>query len=651
MPKVYLLKISRILAYVALAGSVTAIARLVPLGALLFFVLSFIVGFILDNKSIKNYFFTPLFIFLLIIPGIVLSLIGINDENLFNRLQGILLIIISAKLIAPKKARDLLQIFLLNFLVVVAAAVTRWGLEFGLLVLLETFISVTGLLLVYGSYEQQDMPVDQVWHLVRWSSLITLCLIPATIFFFLVMPRPSRSFLAWGGGVVSKSGFSDRVTPGAVEQIKVDPSPAFRVKWLRGERPLKPLWRGIVYDSYHEGVWEKRYKRRVDLPIIWPETVEYEILLEPTVSKYLLSFGLPVKIALKGQRTTLVSGYTIHVPGGIFRRTLYQVMSHPLQDFPADVSADYYLKIPEEIERALISLAKPLAKEGFLGTARTVESYLKTSFAYDLSPGEAQGDPVNYFLFTSKKGHCEYFASAMVLLLRTLGIPSRIVGGYLGGDWNEIGQYFLVRQSDAHTWVEVWIEDRGWVTFDPTPEVFVPKKSFLGIKIFGFIDFLRLKWYYWVLNYDSERQINLARRTASLLKSFRSGDHRFALSFKVSDLKKLIPFFIICVFIFLVKSAWSYFRKRPKTWGERFVRVFKRYGYFKPEGETLQEFAVTLASDNALLGQNALVFVEQYYLLEYGQEGQEETLAQLLKETETVLKEGKSGVSKPQGSL
>jgi len=152
--KVSLLEISGLLASVALIGSVTAIAQEVPLLSLLIFAVALITGLILDKKSAQSPVLSPLAIISLVILGIVISLVGIKTENFFSRVLSILLIIISAKLISPKKSRDMLQIYLLNLLVLSAAAVVRWGLEFGLLVIVEAFISVTGLIFIYGSNEQ-----------------------------------------------------------------------------------------------------------------------------------------------------------------------------------------------------------------------------------------------------------------------------------------------------------------------------------------------------------------------------------------------------------------------------------------------------------------------------------------------------------------
>lgn len=633
MSRVYLLRASGFLAYGALFGSVAAIARDAPSIPLIIFISAFIVGFVQDKKILQNPISNPLYMIPLIIAGIVISVVGINSDNFFNRVLSILLIIISAKLISPKKSRDMLQIYLLNLLMVSASAVTRWGLEFGLLVILETFISVTGLIFIYGSSEQQELSFTQALHLTRWSSLITLGLIPCTIIFFLIIPRPTWTLFAWGGGAVAKSGFSDQVKPGDVAEIKNDTSPAFRVKWLEGRVPQRPLWRGIVFDSYHKGGWEKRFKREVDLPIHWGESVKYEIVLEPTESEYLLSLGLPGKISIKSLKPVPVSGFTINVPDGIKRRILYRARSYLPAELPADLSPAYYREIPKEIQEQLAPLAASLIGETDLNTARSIESFLKTNFSYDLSPGEARGDPVIYFLFTNRKGHCEYFASSMALLLRSLDIPARVVGGYLGGDWNDLGRYYLVHQSDAHTWVEAWIEDRGWVTFDPTPEVVSKERSQVVAKLFRLFDFLRLKWYYWVIDYDLGRQLDLARKTASLFRSFRAGERKQQLSRKITGLKKSIPLFLLFLGIAIfLKFAWFYFHARPKGWGERFVSSLRKSGHHKEPGETLREFANRVNKQDSCLGHKALQFVDNYYPLEYGQQGDEKSLAQLLKD-------------------
>jgi transglutaminase-like putative cysteine protease len=631
--KVVLSEASGILAYIALFGSTAAVAGEVPLSFLVLFALAFAAGLIMDRMRFEGPLINPVILLVLVVGGILICLFRM-EADLFNRALGILLLIISAKLISPKKPRDLLQLYLLNLLVVAAVAVTRWGLEFGLLVLGEAFLSVTGLVFIHGSGERREISGSQAWHLVGWSGVITMCLVPATVFFFMVIPRSTGMFFSWGGRSVARTGFSDRINPGAVEEIKVDPSPAFRVKWMSGRVPKRPLWRGVVYDTYSGGGWEKRHGGAVARPDIWADRVQYEILVEPSDLEFLLSYGLPSRVYLRSQKAFLAPGFTIQVPRPIERRTLYQVRAFTVQAFPEDIPPLYYLEIPRDVREGLSALAGRLAGADALGTAQAVASYLRKTYAYTLSPGEVpEGDPVLHFLFTGKKGHCEYFASAMVLLLRTLDVPARMVGGYLGGDWNEMGQYFLVRRSDAHTWVEVWIEGRGWAAFDPTPGASTLENPGFKSGMLRFVDLLRLKWYYWVLDYDLDRQLDLARKATNLLRSLRSGGPKWGLSFEARDLMKGIPLLVTLLLAFGMKIAWSRYRGRPRTRGERFVRVLERRGYEKKRGETLQELAGRVAEGDAGLGRKALSFVETYYSVEYGQEERgEASLDRLLRE-------------------
>ncbi|MFH1489419.1 MAG: transglutaminaseTgpA domain-containing protein, partial [Pseudomonadota bacterium] len=408
--------------------------------------------------------------------------------------------------------------------------------------------------------------------------------------------------------------------------------------WLRGLRTQKPLWRGIVYDTYEDGVWKKLYGKRVETPRLWADSVQYEILLEPNGSEYLLTLGLPYRAVSKDSKIFPVSGYTMRVPLSLIKRHLYRVAAYDLIDFPADLPPDDYLNLPGGLRQALLPLVGKLVKKTNLQTAGAVESFLKTGYTYDLSPGEARGDPVLYFLFDGKRGHCEYFASSMVLMLRSIGIPSRIVGGYLGGVWNEIGQYYLVRQSDAHTWVETWIEGRGWVTFDPTPAVLSAGSNALKESVSEFIDFLRLRWYYWVLDYDMGRQRDLARRTTSLFRSLRTGGVKVEFGRAGDFLKKTLPYAVIAGLIFVIILLRGRLRDRQRSPGERFVQLLGHYGYHKGPGETLQEFASRIEQDNGPVGRKSMEFVEEDYLLEYGLCGKMDHLDAMLKDLGRGLK-------------
>jgi hypothetical protein len=158
--------------------------------------------------------------------------------------------------------------------------------------------------------------------------------------------------------------------------------------------------------------------------------------------------------------------------------------------------------------------------------AVALESHLRNHYGYTLQlPATPPKDPLANFLFERKQGHCEYFASAMAVMLRSVGIPSRVVNGFRGGEFNDLSGKYVIRARDAHSWVEAYFPGNGWVSFDPTPAGSTPMRSGLWNRIGLYMDALSSFWREWVVNYDFARQKSLgeegARRGRALLESLR----------------------------------------------------------------------------------------------------------------------------------
>jgi hypothetical protein len=148
--------------------------------------------------------------------------------------------------------------------------------------------------------------------------------------------------------------------------------------------------------------------------------------------------------------------------------------------------------------------------------ARAIERHLRTSYGYTMElPQQEEADPLAHFLFERRKGHCEYFASAMAVMLRYLGVPARVATGFQTGLLNPLTGWYLVRASDAHSWVEVWLPESGWTTFDPTPPDPSPLSVGLWQRLLLYADAVETFWRHWVLDYDQERQVQLAARMES----------------------------------------------------------------------------------------------------------------------------------------
>ena len=183
----------------------------------------------------------------------------------------------------------------------------------------------------------------------------------------------------------------------------------------------------------------------------------------------------------------------------------------PLAQVPQEVLAPY-LVVPTQLTAALSTLAKSITDERSAPIAKVIaiSRWLESTHEYstNLSRGARDRDPVDDFLFDRKSGHCEYFASAAALLLRSVGVPTRYVNGFLGGEWNAVGQYVTVRQNRAHAWVEAYIGEFGWMRVDATPPVRPPGRMGRLRQLIDSVDFL---WGRWVVGYDLGRQIDIAR--------------------------------------------------------------------------------------------------------------------------------------------
>jgi hypothetical protein len=170
-----------------------------------------------------------------------------------------------------------------------------------------------------------------------------------------------------------------------------------------------------------------------------------------------------------------------------------------------------YLQLPDDMDARVENLARAitLGHDTPFDQAAAIERYLRSEYGYSVEGGHDREAPLEDFLFGRKEGHCEYFASAMVVLLRSLGVPARPANGFYGGAYNEYGRFYAMRQADAHAWVEVFFSGYGWITFDPTPPsaVLVPAQGGVWGDMQEWFDSMKLQWYKWVVEYDIEKQI------------------------------------------------------------------------------------------------------------------------------------------------
>ena len=641
------LRIARYLLFFSLALGLISVAREVsPLYSLLTLA-SLLVGLIMEEKDLPHLPALPVTLGAFVL--ILVTLSGMHLQVFFSRIMGILFILISAKLLTGKNVRDYLQLFLLSLLLMAGAAVVRWGMEFGLLLTANIFLLITGLVFLFASTERETLSSREVQTLFLWGSIMSLVLLPATALFFLILPRPSIALTpGWAGGKRASSGFGEKISPGRVENIKRDTSVAMRVEWLQGPRPPREslYWRGKIYGDYRQGVWKTppMKRRRISLPPLpQGERVTYRIFLEPQESSALFTLGIPLAVNLAGKRTLLGPGFTLHAPSPITRRTSYTAVSRLVKAYPPLLPPEEFLQVPPPVALRLHTLAYSISpgERDPIALAQAVERYLKANYGYSLHSRNPGPYPVVSFLLKKGKGHCEYFATSMVLIMRLRGVPARMVAGFQGGEWNRLGHYYIVRNSQAHTWVEVYKEGVGWVPFDPTPPL--PPDAMGAAQRLGslgrIMDYLRFQWYHWVISYDVERQTRLLKRAVSLLSP---STPRHIPSPSRLPKRSILVVISMMAALFLAYRFLIRWLRRPQTWGEKLVNVLQEAGFPLFPGETLLELAHRLGLEDPELGDRIKRSVELYYWKEYGGGAvSSQALGAMLKEIKTLAKRAK----------
>lgn len=525
---------------------------------------SIVLGALAEVKTGKGFF-----------PTIVanIALLGVFTLTLFSifvlqalplqELVHFLLALQAVKLLAPKKGRDWLQLYLLSFFSLLASSALSVEISFAVIFVCYLFAAPWVLVLFHlktateAAGRNPDLDTRLLsWSLFRLVGSVDIVLLSLTVFFFLSFPRLSAGFFgnAWATGS-AVTGFSDHLALGEVAEIQKNNAVAMRVSIDQpGQQGGEEFyWRGVALDLFDGRKWQKSRSDSVPLrrqgetflvgepAADTASLIHQRIALEPLGSAALFTLSGPVIIS--GRFPSLFQD-----PLGNLRAAYpfpfqisYEVLSHPAAGRQVRSPASDSLQLPATDPRIAQLLHRITdAIRGDLNKARALEGYLKENYRYslkDLPAGE--GDPLALFLFEVRQGNCEYFASALAVMLRMLGIPSRVVNGYLGGEWNPYGEYYLVRQSSAHSWVEAYFEGQGWATLDPTPPLPRRPGENLFTSLTHFVDFLRMRWYRHVINFsfvDQYQFFNTIRRPGTWMGAE-------GLSFSWRDLQRRLPIY------------------------------------------------------------------------------------------------------------
>ncbi len=604
------------------------------------------------------------------------------SQSFLSATVHMVLFVMVIKIFSVRRDRDLMYLAVLSFLMVLAAAVltvdTLFLLSFSLftLVAMATFISME------MRRSERELPgagvpprQDITFHssLAGVSTALGLLTMAGAALIFFVLPRLNTSGylhnMAVQGAMVT--GFAQDVNLGGIGEIQQSSNVVMHIQLLDGKLPQDVKWRGVALANFDGRHWWNspeppsfRGLNSSPLDLTTISTVafysdahpgphlpsfSYKVVMEPVGVNLFFLAPVPLKLtgdyrvveiksdgsvfysrpgeasgnAPEADSSQVIGVYTAEADARDPERFVRDSNS---RNYPPRV-ATLYLQKPR-LDPRIEALARQItaSEDSNYRRAKAIESYLRENFGYTLQlPGLREADPLAHFLFERKQGHCEYFASSMTIMLRTLGIPSRVVNGFRGGEFNDLTGSYIVREKDAHSWVEAYFPEYGWVTFDPTPAGQAGSTATRWSRMELYMDAARQLWREWIVNYDFSHQVRLraeiSTKTGNAQSSFRLWlvrQYRSVVT-KISNFQRQLERLssmqmgLYCVALALLLAlpfmprAWRTIQRArllrnpqraPRTsasfWYLRMLKMMARRGVKKEPSQTAEEFVSSI---------------------------------------------------------
>jgi transglutaminase-like putative cysteine protease len=457
----------------------------------------------------------------------------LSYRTIVGRDPGVTLLamLLFLKLLETRASRDVFVAAFLVYFVALANFFYSQSIPIAGLMLLTVAVATTALV---GFSAPGRPPIDDF----KTAGRMLIEAGPVMLLLFVLFPRVQGPL--WGvpqDAYTGVTGLSETMSPGTISALSLSDAIAFRVKFDSGTPPRSQLyWRGPVLTEFDGLIWRvgPPQLRRAMSVEAFGAPIDYEVTLEPHNRNWMFALEMPTRLP---QNTRLTSEYLPISFTPIRSRIRYEMRSSPQFQArsgadPADLAAA--LRLPAGVNpraRALAGEWRNSLGDDPAIVRRAIEYFRGSRFEYTLQPPLLGRNPVDDFLFDTKQGFCEHFASSFVFLMRAAGIPARVVTGYQGGDTNPVDGYMVVRQADAHAWAEVWLSASGWTRVDPTAAA-IPVRVELGITAaapagapllmrtgLNWLKSLRNEWEaltnqwnQWVLGYNPDRQLEMLSR-------------------------------------------------------------------------------------------------------------------------------------------
>ncbi|MFZ5927336.1 MAG: transglutaminaseTgpA domain-containing protein [Acidobacteriota bacterium] len=455
--------------------------------------------------------------------------------------------VFAVKILVARTPRDFLLLKLVAFMALLAASIISASLTYLVFLCLFLAAAIAALAseeILHSQAGRKTVAGGAVrlpGRLARLTALSSLAVLALTAALFFFLPRTARAaFEHFLKPSLRSSGFAPEVLLGQVGEIQRQTATVFHARFLDRRAPALK-WRATALAEFDGWRWyssqarEGRALRPVEglVKLLDDDQLRlpghrftYEVLLHNTNSDWLFLAGKPeyLRVATPVVLESAATGYRVPLAGGEgFRYVVHATLPESFNQAPlAPDERNFYLRLPV-VDPRVIDLARRITAGARSDAERAarIEAWLLANFRYSLHALDHEvDDPLAYFLFEGKRGHCEYFASAMAVLLRAVWVPSRVVVGYREGSYNSLTGWNVVRASDAHSWVEAWIEGRGWTEYDPTPPDPEQRAATLWDRISLWSDALGVFWQEWVLGYDLDRQLSLAMQVDQSRRRF-----------------------------------------------------------------------------------------------------------------------------------
>lgn len=561
----------------------------------------------------------------------------ISFHTLFGREVGVTLLILLTmlKFMELRSPRDAMVLVYLACFIIITNFFYSQSIPTALYMLATLLVIVT----TWVHLHAQSITLKPR---LRVAATLLLQAIPLTLVLFILFPRVQGPLWGLPQDAFASSGLDDKMAPGSLSRLSLSDEVAFRVSYAdKPPRREQMYWRGPVLWNFDGRTWTPGATAFGIAPQFTEteQAIDYSVTLEPHNKTWLFALEMPDRISIPAN---LTYDFRVVRKEPVKARLRYEVRSH--LGYHANLRENERqlqraLQLPPSLNPQALRLAadwrtQAAAKTGGAGDAAVVRAALayfnQQNFQYTLEPPPLGFHGVDDFLFETRQGFCEHYASAFVFLMRAAHIPARVVTGYQGGEFNALGNYYIVRQSDAHAWAEIWLAGQGWVRIDPTAAI-APARVERGLSAavtnnaaLPFMarnppqwlrnlrlnwDTLANQWNQWVLGYNSERQFAFLTRLGMESITWQ----KLALNMAAGT-GLLVALFALFMLRHLIKRQPD---KVQAAW-LKLCRRLAKAGLPRAAHEGAQDYAARIAAARPEIAETMRDLATRYTALRYG---------------------------------